>query len=370
MCISPIVIDNPYYGCDPRKGVNYLHDCTHSKISVPCGHCEQCYSVKQNGIIQRFIIEHFESDFFFCTLTYSPEAIPRITLDGKIYNYPDYRDFRCFIKRLEKQNIFDGSFKYYAVSEYGGKRHRPHFHVIFALPKLKSSSAKEHHMLNTIRERKYHDKVLSEWRRNISSTRNPIWQPLCEYHYDFSTGRRNFDFHYVSNLNTQYSTSSSSDCNDNTAFYVSKYVLKLSSYERNLVQYLYAAFPERFSELSRLFKTRSYCSKDFGRPDTKAQWSHVRKGIQYAIDKGLPYPQFFNPSTGQIFGLSSYYKHKCFSYADATVIYLNSNSQHLDSHHVIEDDTPYQMELTRKHDKQSIDKFEKKLQKIREKYCE
>ena len=62
---------------------------------------------------------------FFVTLTYSPENT-RITPKG--YMTTDKRDIQLFMKRLRKLN--KEKLKYYAVSEYGGKTDRPHYHII------------------------------------------------------------------------------------------------------------------------------------------------------------------------------------------------------------------------------------------------
>lgn len=367
MCLHPITIDNPYFGLNPSVHTNYLHDCTHSKIEVPCGHCQQCYNVKQNAVIQRFIIENMVSDFFFCTLTYNDDTIPFKLIDGKRYLHPGYRDLRCFIKRVEKSGIL-GKFKYYAVSEYGGRRHRPHFHVIFALDKLRGSTPQETYMLNKSREINLHDKVLAEWRRNIGSSRCPEYIPLCTYIFDRNTGRRNFDFHFVSALNNSYTNT---DAMDNTAFYVSKYVLKLSQYELNLKRYLFATHPEEFSELWKHFGTRSYMSKSFGRCDTPEQLAHIRKGIEYAINTKRGHPAFINPSTGQIFGLSMYYKSKHYTYMDATRMYLemSDTAKTVDTQQVTNDETIHDFTLSELERTRKELSFNKTFMNLIDKYC-
>ena len=72
MCLAPVVIKNPYFGCDPSKGYNYLHDCVSTHIAVPCGHCKDCITTRQSAFAVRCDIEgmNYVSVPFMLTLTY------------------------------------------------------------------------------------------------------------------------------------------------------------------------------------------------------------------------------------------------------------------------------------------------------------
>lgn len=106
-CISPITLQQPT-----------------GSVTVPCGRCYGCLKRKRSGWLLRLENEQRVSTrSFFVTLTYNNE------------NLPTYKNAVCFdkshlqkyFKRLRKH----GKFRYFAVSEYGGKYGRPHYHVLF-----------------------------------------------------------------------------------------------------------------------------------------------------------------------------------------------------------------------------------------------
>jgi hypothetical protein len=61
----------------------------------------------------------------FVTLTYDTSYVP-LTKNG--YMTLDKRDIQTFMKRLRKES--ERKLKYYVCGEYGGKRNRPHYHLI------------------------------------------------------------------------------------------------------------------------------------------------------------------------------------------------------------------------------------------------
>ena len=135
MCVSPIRIRNPNY--HNKSGlISALADTSSMYINVPCGHCSECVAVRQMGIIQRVQMEELTNHIFFCTLTYSNEAMPVIsTSTGYDIRYADISDVQKMIKRLRKHNAFGRSFRYFCVSELGSVRGRPHFHLLFFIPR-------------------------------------------------------------------------------------------------------------------------------------------------------------------------------------------------------------------------------------------
>lgn len=125
MCISPIKIKNPNLG---MTGPNaQFKDCVSRYIEVPCGVCCQCVANRQLQYVQRLQAESLVNHFFFCTLTYNNDCLPRVsTSTGYDIRFADVRDVQNMFKRLRKRNAFGRPFRYFAVSELGSTRGRPH----------------------------------------------------------------------------------------------------------------------------------------------------------------------------------------------------------------------------------------------------
>lgn len=92
--------------------------------SVSCGRCFTCRLLRTYEWAQRLADEalDYARPPLFVMLSYAPEHLPA---NGLL----DSRDLTLFFKRLRK-NV-DLKFKYYAVGEYGSRKERPHYHVIF-----------------------------------------------------------------------------------------------------------------------------------------------------------------------------------------------------------------------------------------------
>ena len=109
---------------------------------VPCGKCYACRSKKRNQWSARLTEEgryHERKGLRNCfiTLTYDEENVPIISTDEGTFRVAVLQDVSLFIKRLRKAlyGSKKGALRYFAVSEYGPKTLRPHFHVIlFGLP--------------------------------------------------------------------------------------------------------------------------------------------------------------------------------------------------------------------------------------------
>lgn len=300
-CLSPIKIANPNYGLQ-NVGLNFIKDCSQF-LSVPCGHCDGCFKLKQMYIVQRAQMEILAGkDLYFGTLTYNNKMIPRIDIGDKQYLYADFRDVRLMFKRIRKDNLLGTSFSFLVCSEYGGSRHRPHFHFILSVPAVKDVATKYSRAIV------WHDIILSQWKRNvaltmntkgtklIANTRCPDWQPLCTYVN--RNGKRNFDFHYVE-------PSLTGDSMD-VAFYVTKYIHKSPNNEK-LRSYLKLNFPaDESAYYWKLLNPHSAVSRGFGCPRHPDVVNHIRKGVRYAIRKGFPYFTFLNYD-GNTFPLSPYY---------------------------------------------------------------
>lgn len=114
MCISPISI--------PRVGGRGSAD----RLTVPCGRCYECLSRKRDSWSVRLEEElRHSSSAYFVTLTYDDSFLPRNHLGIPTFDKPG---FQLFMKRLRKET--DNKLRYYAVSEYGSKTWRPHYHMI------------------------------------------------------------------------------------------------------------------------------------------------------------------------------------------------------------------------------------------------
>lgn len=129
MCTSPISIYNN------SKYVN-LHSFD-VKRTVPCGHCWQCQLAKQSEYAIRGFYEWQDSlnkgsYAYWDTLTYRESKLPRVC-GVPCFNR---RHLQLFMKKLRYRlkkhyNLPKDAFRYLAVGEYGGKKERPHYHVIF-----------------------------------------------------------------------------------------------------------------------------------------------------------------------------------------------------------------------------------------------
>ena len=126
MCTKPRLIPNPNYGCG-KKGYGFLKDCVSKFITIPCGTCDECIKNKQMQFIQRIQMEELDNHLFYCTLTYNPDMMPIVsTSTGRDIRFADVSDVQDMMKRLRLSNAFGRPFRYFAVSELGSKRGRPH----------------------------------------------------------------------------------------------------------------------------------------------------------------------------------------------------------------------------------------------------
>lgn len=306
MCLKPVLIDNINYGNKSKLG--YLYDTTSRKIAVPCGRCSVCLSLKQQYLVQRVQMEALNHDLYFGTLTYNNENLPIYEIDDFCIAYSDYSHWQDMIKRIRKYpNI--PPFKYLLCSEYGGKRHRPHFHFLLSFPKQDMNLAERWAFGDML-----HDLFLKEWRVNLAilpdkfkkdgtpkkNTRRPQWSNLCTY---VRTRKRwNFDLHYCDPW-------TSPNGMDDVAFYVSKYVLKYDKWIDKFKSKLFFSLEhDDYVETWNTIKPIRLMSKHFGSPDDPDVINHVYKGIQLALDvSDAIYPYFISPVDGSTYPLAPYY---------------------------------------------------------------
>lgn len=163
MCISPITIDNPYFGRGRRLSGSYLHNCSLSRITVPCGNCPQCIAMRQSFYLQRVQMESLRSHLFFFTLTYNNESLLWTDIGDYQIPYAELSDIQNLFHRLRKKGY---KFRVSYVTEYGSRRHRPHFHGILAVDKSQGDFR--------IIEKIYKQLFWNEWKRNYASQ---VWSP-------------------------------------------------------------------------------------------------------------------------------------------------------------------------------------------------
>lgn len=143
MCIKPIHVWKPEYrnlddsefkeltgynrkDLSPEFLLNF-------KMSVPCGHCEDCANRKQHDIFFRAYYEYercteLQGYCLFCTFTFSDEHIPH-------HGDTNHFDKRIVQNYLHALNMFTRRrygllVRYVWVSELGGLTHRPHHHAL------------------------------------------------------------------------------------------------------------------------------------------------------------------------------------------------------------------------------------------------
>lgn len=91
--------------------------------SFRCGQCMPCRIYRAQVWKSRLLLEASQHrTSFFVTLTYRPECLPA---DGSV----DLAELQRFFKRLRFYNP-GVSLRYFAVGEYGERRHRPHYHAV------------------------------------------------------------------------------------------------------------------------------------------------------------------------------------------------------------------------------------------------
>lgn len=300
MCLTPYYIDNPHLG-SRVPSIMLTKDTISSKIGVPCGHCSVCLQLKQAYFVQRVQCESMESDIYSCMLSYNNKYLPTIEINGYKHKYADSRDIQLFIKRLRNNNVFGSDFKFFAISEFGGKRHRPHWHILFFVPKPKVPyTLYEQWSI----EESLKWKVLDEWYYNLGSKRKPIKDPLLTYKE--SHGKRNYDFHFVDPSLTDGREA-------DIAFYTSKYLTKSSDYVKRLKSALYFNLDEAdFSYYWNLIrpKTLSSIGLGLGLDNHSVVFNYLDDCINYSISNHFKFPVFVNPCSGQTFPMSPYLLHK------------------------------------------------------------
>lgn len=333
MCLSPILRPNTNYGKHTAIA-HFSKDVENVNIYVPCGVCAECLSLKQNYLLQRCELMSLTHFIYFGTLTYRNGMMRSLTKtgnDGKDYTYyyADVDDFRLMIKRMRRYGYLPRGTKYLCVSEYGGEKHRMHFHFLLFIPKRSFLYSTEKPCQN-IRSVKpfqstklvqfdinaYWSKYnygsflfkafLREWKRNVSPSRKkPVYKDLCRYVVD-AQGRSTYDFHYVEEH--RYDDKVVSD----VCAYVTKYVLKFDPWVQDVRHAIFNNYEyEDYKEIWNVIRPRVLLSKFFGCCD-KVHEDHVRKTIDLTLNSGQTGHRFvfIDTCNGKVYPLSRYLLNK------------------------------------------------------------
>lgn len=123
---------HPVWIQDPRKAdLRDKYGTRLNCIKVPCGKCPSCQSNhrKMWFIRLKYEAEHCMNSYVV-TLTYNDSVLPAPILDpnGLEYHKIDYSDVQRFHKRLRKAL---GTFRFFAIGEYGPEHLRPHYHICY-----------------------------------------------------------------------------------------------------------------------------------------------------------------------------------------------------------------------------------------------
>lgn len=326
MCLCPNKIKNPYYRYSGPLA--YMHDCTSQYMYIPCGTCSECIAVKQMYLVQRVQLEAIDSFLFFSTLTYDNKHLPSIgTSQGISIDYADVHHLQLLFDRLEKNNSFGRPFRYLAVSERGSTKARPHFHILWFLPKYQN----EDYIDGLSLQKKLYDSIKSFWAENVGTKKHPIYEPRFTFRQKWRDGKlfTNYDTHFVQPSLTKDGISS-------VAFYVCKYMLKPSDKESRLQRALRLNYDsEEYETLWNIVKSRSIRSASFGLGFKDFNRSkiieHLKKGINLSRGKS-PYPLYFSPDSNKTFPLCPYYRGKgdIFTFKDWHDFHMFDDSRIID----------------------------------------
>lgn len=255
MCYSPTLIKNPNYGRKDRLA--YVVDNKSQYIPIPCGHCGECVRLRSTGILQRAQLEELFGYPFMISLSYNPESLLyHECSNGFKIPYAPISDLQNMFKRLRKSNALTRRFRYYAITELGGKKGRPHAHILLFLERFKEDSVYTSFNLEKI----VFNEVLKEWRRNYGSHREPDYRPLLTFIQKYRGGKlqSTYDCHFVI-------PSTSSGTTDDVSFYVTKYLVKDSEWKDKIKRGLFSHCPfDEAQEVWNKVRPRSISSLNFG----------------------------------------------------------------------------------------------------------
>lgn len=279
MCQNPVRVKNPYFSSNPLRytggEVSELartYVSAREEIEVPCGKCADCRHTYFTALKQRCQMEALTSYVYFVTLTYNDEHIPFVqfsTDDGYVdLYYSDIEHIQLLMKRLRRLDYFqDRDFRYFAVTEFGSRRFRPHHHLLLFVARKPGDSPEFPVQL----ERKLWSDVLRLYGVNVGTNKFPVYDPFCTYVYNPRTKHSSYDLRLVrdySKPNYDPLHVNSPDSVNKSINYIMTYVNKPSRYDDILTSALEEnrslLDPKTYRRLTRLLGSRCYYSKHLG----------------------------------------------------------------------------------------------------------
>lgn len=257
MCLCPVTIPNPYLGGRyVRTGRNVERSSDRlrsasSTIDVPCGKCSECLSRRYTDLLQRVYIESLTSYVFMVSLTYAPRCVPTLNLSTIVSSsrrspgrrprclssilpiyYADYSHIQSLMKRLRNDPLFsDREFRYFAVSEYGSERMRPHFHLLFFVSRRDGDDP----LYGSVLEALLVPLFKTYFSRNIGTRKSPVYEPYFDDVSRIVDGKEHstFDLHLVRprDAGGQFIDGDASSSSATVCSYLLSYVNKTSRFE-------------------------------------------------------------------------------------------------------------------------------------------
>ena len=255
-------------------------------------------------LVQRVQMEARDSFLFFTTLTYDNDHLPHLVTSQDVsLPYADHSHLQLLFKRLRNNDSFGRPFRYLAVSERGKERSRPHFHILWFLPRYPGETLADGQSLNA----RLYSSILDYWCVNKGTRKFPIYEPLFTFHSRY-LGRKlfsNYDTHFVLPSLTDEGVSS-------VAYYVSKYMMKVNPKEQRLRQAISLNYDEsEYESIWKVIKSRSVRSTSFGFGFDGAPFYSIVDYLAQCVKRSRQkdgYPCFFNPDNGKSFPLCPFYK--------------------------------------------------------------
>lgn len=300
MCLNPIKIRNPNKNalCQSNPLLTMYADCESQYVIVPCNNCSVCVHLRQQYFTQRVRMECLDNFVFFLTLTYDNSSLPSLTIKDRIIPTFDVSHIQNMFKRLRKYPDFPVK-RYVCCFERGTNKHRPHYHLLLFVPKSYISNDIRSITVGDCNSLAYklYDMFFLEWRRNVGSTRCPVYVKNFTFR---QVGKfRNFDLTFVDTI---------SNNSDNVSFYASKYMVKFDEFTNLLKSWVYFNSDNPISDWYKL-KPRFLYSKGFGNILSPFVRDYIRNCIRLSLDAKLPYPCFFD-NEGNSYPLSPYYRRR------------------------------------------------------------
>lgn len=305
MCTSPICVPNNRYGLG-RVGLNKFFNTVDRYIQVPCGHCEQCISMRQEYFSQQVHLEMLDRDLYYCTLTIKPSRLLKTEIGDYRIPYIPYKTLSLAMRRFRKE--FYPDLRYVFVGEFGHERHRPHFHGLLSLPP-EPNIFRKLNQDNLLFKRLY-----DAWSINVGSRRSPVYEHMSDFIY--RPGSMTYDCRPVDKA-----ILSSSGLN----FYFSKYMFKADEWLEKLLlkirNYDDTLSSDQRDTLVSLLKPRTIRSPHFGVPINDVRKAYLRKCVDFSMSNYPGQILFINPLNGELSPMRPSFRQHTLTYADYEFLY-------------------------------------------------